>query len=230
MFLHNTITPGSFKTKSAEGSTTNGNVHRTSIRKVYKYETWDYFDIVYAQSYARLCSYLIGFLLAQYVYKRRTNKTENDSTVILTCGWIITLVMLNIVIFALYDKEVSAWDSAFYIAVKDIFYSCGFAWIVYVCVTGQAGFLNRIFSWKYLVPFSRLCFCAYLIHLALLIRYYYQAEKPETPSLSPLIHQIVHILTSTFALSFLTSLLFETPVSRLFALYMESKIKSLKKE
>ena len=48
--------------------------------------------------------------------------------------------------------------------------------IVYVlCV---AGFVNRLLSWKALVPLSRLTYMAYLIHAYVMMSYFFQQKYP----------------------------------------------------
>ncbi|GFU13148.1 nose resistant to fluoxetine protein 6 [Nephila pilipes] len=191
---------------------------------------WEYFDKLYAQPYTRISPYLIGFLLAHYVYKRRMNKTAKESKLTLLCGWIISTVLMGIFVFALYGRDVTTWDIAVYNGVKEIFFSCGFGWIVYVCVTGQAGILNTFLSWKYFAPLSRICFSAYLINFIIIIRYYFQADKLETPILLPLVYQMAHVFSLTFLFSFLISLIFEFPVARLFTSCVKSKTKMEKKD
>ncbi|GFU13151.1 o-acyltransferase like protein [Nephila pilipes] len=190
----------------------------------------DYIDILYRQPYTRISPYLIGFFLAHYVYKRRMNKAGKESTLTLFCGWITSIVLMGVFVFAIYGRDVSQWEIAVYNAVKELFFSCGFAWIVYVCVTGQAGFLTRFFSWKYFVPLSRLCYCVSLVHVTLLYRHNYLAVNLEIPAVMPQIYLIIHIFTISFLISFLVSLIFEIPSSRLFTLYMERAINLKKKD
>ena len=41
---------------------------------------------------------------------------------------------------------------------------------------GVAGFVNRLLSWKALVPLSRLTYMAYLVHPIVMYTYYYQQK------------------------------------------------------
>ena len=44
------------------------------------------------------------------------------------------------------------------------------------CVVGVAGFVNRLLSWKALVPLSRLTYMAYLVHPIVMYTYYSQQK------------------------------------------------------
>lgn len=110
------------------------------------------------------------------------------------------------------------------------------AWVVIACSTGHGGFLNSILSYTPLYPFSRVTYCAYLVHPIIIRAFALGSDAPvhmgtdsmvrfELEMFSSLklnfnvsIFQVVIFLGQTFAsylLSFVVSLGFEAPICAL---------------
>lgn len=69
-------------------------------------------------------------------------------------------------------RSSSLFETAQYTAFTRLCWAAGLSWICYACITGRAGFANKIFSFKLFIPLSRLTYCAYLIHeIVLALRY-----------------------------------------------------------
>ncbi|CAL1280543.1 unnamed protein product, partial [Larinioides sclopetarius] len=137
----------------------------------------EYFDNIYSKPYTRISPYLIAILLAYYLHKRNFNKeTRRNNSINLCCGWIVTILCMWYCFFFLFKREEMLILTAVYNGTKHLLFSCGLAWIIYLCLTGQSEFLNKCLSWKYFLPLSRLSYCAYLIHTLIIIRYLLEAE------------------------------------------------------
>ena len=71
--------------------------------------------------------------------------------------------------------------------------------------------MNHLFSWKALIPLSRLCFAAYLIN-ANVIRIYSSSQRTSLYfNEIEMILSIIAFVTAVFLLSFLASLIVEMP-------------------
>ncbi|GFY77750.1 nose resistant to fluoxetine protein 6 [Trichonephila inaurata madagascariensis] len=91
-------------------------------------------------------------------------------------------------------------------------FGCCLAWVILVCVNGQGGIVNSILSWKFWIPFSRLTFCAYLIHPIIETAYFSSLRHMFQFSDISMIIMSCGFLTFSFAAAFVVSLLFESPV------------------
>ncbi|GBN81520.1 hypothetical protein AVEN_58072-1 [Araneus ventricosus] len=133
--------------------------------------------------------------------------------------------------FALYNREESVWEVAVYNGVKDILFSCGFSWLIFVCVTGQGGLLDKFLSHQIFKPLSRLSFCGYLTQTIVLEGYFLSVEVFVEESilyqgmLSDLswVLLFTRLFLWTLISGFVVSLLFESPVIRLLYTYFPSK-------
>ena len=115
--------------------------------------------------------------------------------------WVVTFCLSMLVIFGLADyakgHELFPTVRGFYAAVNRTVWGLVVAVVIYMCLQGYGGtrkkdyrssiqktalylgFVNKILSWKIWIPFSRLTFCAYLIHPPVVIYYFAILEKPE---------------------------------------------------
>ncbi|GFY45077.1 nose resistant to fluoxetine protein 6 [Trichonephila inaurata madagascariensis] len=124
----------------------------------------DQIDKIYTKPYARIGPYLVGILLAYYFIKRKQNNAGKLRMITLCLGWMVSSGVTLTCLFGLYHNNIGIVAASFYNALNRICFACGLAWVIFVCLIGQGGFVNSILSWKFLIPLSRLTFCTYLIH------------------------------------------------------------------
>ncbi|CAL1277767.1 unnamed protein product, partial [Larinioides sclopetarius] len=108
--------------------------------------------------------YLVGILLAYYLYKRRKENSNKLERIYLTIGWIVASGLRLTVQLGLYHQSLTPVGTGFYNSFSRTIFGLGVAWVIFVCVEGQADIVNRFLSWKPWIPLSRLTFCAYLVH------------------------------------------------------------------
>ncbi|CAL1277761.1 unnamed protein product [Larinioides sclopetarius] len=141
-------------------------------------EMWsNFFDKYYIKPYTRIAPYLVGMLLAYYLYKRKQNNANKLNLITLLIGWMIASGITLACLFGLYHQKLSLVASSFYNALNHLGFAFGLAWVIFVCITGQAGAVNGILSWKAWIPLSRLTFCAYLIHPIVIFAYYSSMKR-----------------------------------------------------
>ncbi|GFU13146.1 nose resistant to fluoxetine protein 6 [Nephila pilipes] len=141
----------------------------------------------------------------------------------LCCGWLITAILMWIYFFALYGTKEDRWVNTWYAGIKDLSFSCGYAWILFLCVSGQAGILNAFLSWKIFHPVSRIGLCTYLTHIVIITRYGYLLRGFIEPELKTLVLWMGKIIPFSLASAFIVCLLFEAPMIRLFSLFAKHK-------
>ena len=72
--------------------------------------------------------------------------------------------MLLFLLYGLYRQELSKVFAAAYSSLSHSLWALSLAWIIIACSTGNGGTVNRILSAPCLYPFSRVTYCAYLVH------------------------------------------------------------------
>ncbi|CAL1278467.1 unnamed protein product [Larinioides sclopetarius] len=144
---------------------------------------WEFFDKIYQKPYTRISAYLVGLLLGKELYERK----EKINKVTLYCGWTVAGICMWIYFFALGIDEDSGTRTAVYNAVKFILFSSGTAWLVFACVTKQAGILSRFLSSNIFSSLVHIAYCGYLIHFIVLERYMLMYKEAETFSIVSLV-------------------------------------------
>lgn len=68
--------------------------------------------------------------------------------------------------------------AAAYSSLSHSAWAIALAWIVIACSTGNGGFLNDFLSATCLYPFSRVTYCAYLVHPIVIRSYALSSDSP----------------------------------------------------
>ncbi|CAL1277762.1 unnamed protein product [Larinioides sclopetarius] len=168
-------------------------------------------------------------LLAYYLYKRKQNNANKLNLITLLIGWMIASGITLACLFGLYHQKLSLVASSFYNALNHLGFAFGLAWVIFVCITGQAGAVNGILSWKAWIPLSRLTFCAYLIHPIVIFAYYSSMKRLIEFNHINMVMSYFGFLIISYAAAAVTSLLFESPVIRLERLLRDKLINFLQR-
>ncbi|XP_055947834.1 nose resistant to fluoxetine protein 6-like [Argiope bruennichi] len=195
---------------------TSGNILGQPEQQKYNKQMDNFFDMIYIKPYTRIGSYLVGLGLAYYLYKRKQNDSGKLNLKTVSIGWIVASTIALTCQFGLYHKPVLSLVAAcFYNALSRIAYSLALAWVIFICVTGQGGFVNAFLSWKAWIPLSRLTYCAYLVHALVQTSYAFSLRTMLTFSHVNVVMMFLGFLVVTYVAALMTSLLFESPVIRL---------------
>lgn len=82
----------------------------------------------------------------------------------LVTGWTLSIGTLLYLLYGLFKVELSKFSAAAYSSLSHSAWAMALAWIVIACSTGHGGVLNKFLSATCLYPFSRVTYCAYLVH------------------------------------------------------------------
>ncbi|KAF8796918.1 nose resistant to fluoxetine protein 6-like [Argiope bruennichi] len=179
-------------------------------------ERWtNFFDKLYIKPYTRVGPYLIGILLAYYLHKRKQYNATKLNLITLLVGWMIASGITLACVFGLYHQKLTLVGSSFYNALSHVGFALGLAWVIFVCIIGQAGVINSILSWKAWIPLSRLTYCAYLIHPIVLFGYYSSVKRLVEFNHINMVMFYLGFLIVSYSAAGIASLLFESPVIRL---------------
>ncbi|GFY57919.1 nose resistant to fluoxetine protein 6 [Trichonephila inaurata madagascariensis] len=175
----------------------------------------DFFTKLYYKPYTRMSPYLVGIILAYYLFRRKQNNAGKLNLITLTIGWIAASSMTLACLFGLYHHKQTIIEASFYNALNRTCFAFGLAWVMFVCIIGQGDVVNRILSWKVWIPLSRLTFCAYLVHPIVQFAYYYSIKRLFVFSHATVVMLHIGFLMISYSAALMTSLLFESPVIRL---------------
>ncbi|XP_016994803.2 O-acyltransferase like protein isoform X2 [Drosophila takahashii] len=171
------------------------------------------FDFLYDKPWQRVGSYIVGMCAGYVLYKVKTpplvSRRLNLSL------WAGSLFVLLIVVFGVWEGQLSTVSTAFYVGVAHTAFGCGLVWIVLSCCWGLAPTVNAILSYRVMWPLSRLTYCAYLIHP--IIMFICSSHMSGTVHLSnPLILTLfLGNAVVSFGSAFVISAFFEAPVIRI---------------
>lgn len=116
-----------------------------------------------------------------YFYNKHKDQLKISRTLNLFL-WVASLALNLSITFLtwpwLNGQSYHTWPSVLYGSVHRTLWALSWAYILLACATSHGSAVNRLLSWKPLVPFSRLSFQAYLYHSVLIARFVNSARQP----------------------------------------------------
>lgn len=79
-------------------------------------------------------------------------------------GWFSAAFCLLWIVYGLYNVQLSPFAAAAFSSLSHTAWALSLAWIVVACSSGYGGYVNKLLSLPLLYPFSRVTYCAYLVH------------------------------------------------------------------
>jgi peptidoglycan/LPS O-acetylase OafA/YrhL len=169
-----------------------------SVRHKYQHkvaEPFESFDFLYNKPWQRFGPYVMGTFTA-FIY--HFNKSpKRISTNVNVSLWIISCLGLFFIVFGVPNGKLSVIATSFYVSFGHALWGLCLMWILLSCCWGIAHPINKLLSFKALMPLSRLTYCAYLIHPTIMMITSYNSETP-----FPLKHGMIVSLFMNFNLSF----------------------------
>lgn len=95
-----------------------------------------------------------------------------------TAGWTLSAGCLLYLLYGLYDTELTKISAAAYSSLSHSAWALSLAWIIIACSTGYGGWINVFLSATWFYPFSRLTYCAYLVHPIVIRMYALNSDSP----------------------------------------------------
>lgn len=179
-----------------------------------------YFKYDYVPTYTRCGTYCIGMLFGYALYRihKRSGALKYHINRWLNLAiWLLMAVAACWVLYGLWP--ISRGDispksfNIFYAAANRLIWGVAVGWVVFACVTGNGGPVNTLLSSPYIFPFSRLTYCAYLIHPFVMYYEYSGADRPVYfKDHYTFVYYFFAHFTVAYALAFILSLAFESPI------------------
>uniref|UniRef100_A0A1B0FQH3 Nose resistant-to-fluoxetine protein N-terminal domain-containing protein n=1 Tax=Glossina morsitans morsitans TaxID=37546 RepID=A0A1B0FQH3_GLOMM len=183
------------------------------------------FDKIYDKPWTRLGPYLIGMAVGWTLF--RTNCKIRLPRMAVVTAWALTMVNLLVLVFGLYRAELSQFTAALYSSLSHSAWALSLAWITIACSTGYGGFVNTLLSAPCVYPFSRVTYCAYLVHPIVIRSMALNADAPMHLGGDTMVIMFFGFVVASYLLSFVVSMSFEAPVVTMLKILSPSRKKRL---
>ncbi|XP_005184104.2 nose resistant to fluoxetine protein 6 [Musca domestica] len=183
------------------------------------------FDKIYDKPWTRLGPYLIGMAVGWILF--RTNCKIRLSKTKVAIGWTLASLNLFVLVFGLYRAELSQFTAALYSSLSHSAWAVSLAWITIACSTGYGGFVNTLLSAPCLYPFSRVTYCAYLVHPIVIRSMALNTDSPLHLGGDTMVIMFFGFVVASYLLSFVVSMSFEAPVVTMLKILSPSRKKRL---
>lgn len=169
---------------------------------------------VYIKPYCRASPWLVGIALGYIFFKYKKVKLDYG---VVAAGWILSALLFASVLFGGYTnhapdaRRMEVWEYAIFFSLTKLAWAVAVAWVIFACHHGYGGIVNSILSRKAYLPITRLSFCAYLVHPAMMVIYYFLQEGLFHATILTLVYMAVGHIVMTFILSYFFHMFFELP-------------------
>ncbi|OWR49275.1 hypothetical protein KGM_215307 [Danaus plexippus plexippus] len=168
------------------------------------------FDKIYDKPWTRLGPYLVGIATGWILFK--TNLKINMSRVWWCVGWAVCAGVLLSLVFGLHGARLAGVTAAVFSALSHSLWAACVGWVIIACSTGHGGWVRPLLSSPVLYPFSRVTYCAYLVHPVVLR--YVAMHLTHPIHLGELLVFVLFLglAVISFFLAFVISVAFEAPI------------------
>lgn len=199
-------------------------VIKNNLRSSYSFgeEKLKFQKLVHCSTLARIDSWMMG-ILAGFTLHKLEEKVCILPRKLIYSGWIYTIITILLVTFGKYPlqqeyfMEIPWIFDVLFTSLSKIVFAMAIVWIIVACRTGNGGIVNKILSSNYFLPLSRLSYCIYLVHLAIILISDASIRNPQYVSPFHTFHQFLGFSMMSILVAFAWSLIFEYPTLNLIA-------------
>ncbi|XP_021937403.1 O-acyltransferase like protein-like isoform X2 [Zootermopsis nevadensis] len=208
--------------------------HRNEITDFLKGEP---INANYYYTHTRASPWFIGISLGYCLFHTiqwkkdiAAGKRRNLSKKVLVAGWLLGAVCLLTPILVLHeiiqdDNYYHSIKLQVYAALSRPIWSMGVSWVIFVCVAGYGGPVNKFLSWKFFHPMSRLTYSIYMLHMFFMR---IKMASTKTPLYSDDMEKIefwFSTMVFTTLLAIPASLTFESPIIKIQKMLLGDRLK-----
>ncbi|XP_067686889.1 O-acyltransferase like protein-like [Haliotis asinina] len=175
----------------------------------------DSMNKIYTLPWCRVGVFAVGMILGATL--QRTKCQIRMPRYVLVLGWQVIITIGLLCTYVTYDdfgEGQTPWDVDTRIVHETLYrplWGVFVSWVILVCCTGHGGFVNSILSWSAWIPLGRLTYGAYLVHPALLSYTEYSVRSLRYADVTYVSYHFLGTFTVSYALSFITCVLVESP-------------------
>ncbi|CAL7945233.1 unnamed protein product [Xylocopa violacea] len=175
---------------------------------------------LYIQPWLRISPYLTG--MGTYLLLEKWNYKLNLSKITVIAIWCIVFSMHSMIIFSVAKDSITLDYSIFYVALGRVCWGLGIGWIIIACTTNNAGFIEKLLSWKVWYPISKLSYTAYLTNPFVLI---VMSQLSSYPTYTDYSEFVMYFGTTalTYIAALILSITVEIPFIRLLRVFTTTK-------
>ncbi|XP_033733258.1 nose resistant to fluoxetine protein 6-like [Pecten maximus] len=177
----------------------------------------DYMTKYYIKPYCRMGPYIVGLVTGYILHEKGLNVKINKYVNFFI--WVVASVVACLVVYGIYDSAngdpVSVGVAALYNSTSRSLWGACISWVIFACATGNGGFVNTILSWKPFVPLGRLTYCAYLVHMIIMLMNLMSAREYIYATDKAFIFLFLGYMVMSYMAAFVLSLAFEAPMMAL---------------
>ncbi|XP_053673421.1 nose resistant to fluoxetine protein 6-like [Anopheles nili] len=154
----------------------------------------------YHPTHARMSVWLFGVLFGYLLHHTREERVKLSKP-ILALGWLGTAAILVATGYSLKQlytgdyRRIEPVADAFYESLHRSFWAFAVMWVVFVCINGQGGVIDRFLGSPLWQPLSRLSYSMYLLHIAIQAITFTQAIR------FPVEFSVVNLFYTSFGLA-----------------------------
>lgn len=195
--------------------------------------------VTYYPTHVRMGAWFVGILTGYIMHRSRNQRvvlskvtmsynslTSADQSkslsmfflqFVIYLGWFAALAMVAAVILGNYplqqlDTKSTPLEGGLYHGITRVTWCMALGWIVYACHFGYGGPINWLLSLSVWLPFSRLTYAIYLLHLCVMMYVTGQCRTSNTFTQLNAIHRTLGDVFFTVFLASLATLAFESPI------------------
>ncbi|XP_058451821.1 O-acyltransferase like protein isoform X2 [Malaya genurostris] len=181
------------------------------------------FDKIYDKPWTRLGPYLVGMCVGWTLFK--TNCKICIPKIVVVLGWTASTITILYLLFGLFNTTLTKIAAAAYSSLSHTAWAVACAWVIIACSTDHGGWVNKLLSAPVLYPFSRVTYCAYLVHPIVNRVYAMESDSPIHMTPNNLATLYLGQVVSSYVLAFIISLSFEAPVVTMLRIMSHNKSK-----
>ncbi|TKR86527.1 hypothetical protein L596_011104 [Steinernema carpocapsae] len=129
-----------------------------------------YTMLIYDAPWIRCQPYIIGMMTGYLLIQKPKMRINWIFNLVM---WVVTAGLMAACTLTLFDwargTEINITSRAMYSALSKPAWGLALAWIIISCFYGYGGPINSFMSWEIWVPLGRLSYCAYLIHICVIV-------------------------------------------------------------
>ena len=134
--------------------------------------------MLYFTSYCRFHTYGVGLLLGIAVHERKKLESLIDQlslnrrVILVVVAWVLAVLLGIVSIYGIYatvnGHPMDRTATAFYNGTFRLLWAFGVSLLILLCLLGYGGVANEILSSDFWIPFARINYTTYIVHLTLL--------------------------------------------------------------
>ncbi|KAG5684438.1 hypothetical protein PVAND_013672 [Polypedilum vanderplanki] len=176
----------------------------------------DYFINTYGKTHMRAISYIFGILagyIGYYVYKNNVKIPKRVRNFMWIFSFSVGFIsMYYVTLFYIPTYHSTNLERALYNCLHRLGWAIFTGWLVLGCVTSKGNALKSFFNASFLVPLSRLTYCAYLTNGFIELYLAASVRTPKYMSIPSLTGETLSHVSLTFLAALILCLMFESPI------------------